>query len=87
MYLLSPRDGCIIKLVGLFKACHDGYYSCRDPKDLLERLDQMESKGLKYFSLNIPHNSSIHHSRVFGFIVDSLQIIHESFPLFPILSL
>lgn len=49
MHFLNSGDGCI-KLAGVFKA---SYCSCRDPKDLLEKLDQMESKGLRYVSLNI----------------------------------
>lgn len=39
----------IIYQPSVLKASYRGYFSCRDPKDLLERLDLMESKDLKYF--------------------------------------
>lgn len=45
----------------VLKASYDGYFSCRDPKDLLERLDLMESKDLKYFSFNIHSYLSINY--------------------------
>lgn len=79
MNLVNPRDYRLIKLVYLKHL----YYSSREPKGLLERLDLMESKGLKYFSLNIHNYWSVHYKKkclIFG--IPTVQMQHDSWLLF-----